>query len=310
MQDFLEAVIFGFKEIRHPLVMKFALVSGAAVTLFWLLVGLMFWDGIIAFSSSFIDLVPFSMIRSNAAWMLSTFLWFQLVLITFALIFAFGGNFIVERFSKERYASFSLFVFMGSALFWAAVWFVEGSMIHAEFVKLVTWLPFETIEKSLAALMGVYFIYNAIIVTMIFISSSFSSKILEEIRSTYHRYDDIIEDSEIKTLKYTLKDTAIFLVISIIAIPLLFIPVINFFVQMALWVWLVKDTFVFDSATMLMKDANKATFKEHRAALYGISLVTALFNFVPVFNLFGPFFGELAMYDYVRQLHRNKRLDS
>lgn len=308
MQDLFEAMIFGFKEVRRPLIMKFALISGAVVTLFWMIVGVIFWEHIIAFSTSFIDLVPFSMIRSDAAWFLSTFIWFQLVLITFALVFAFGGNFIVARYSKEKYFSFSLFLFIGSALFWAVIWFFESNMIHTQFSKLITWLPFETIEKGLAALIGVYFIYNAIIITMIFISSLFSSKMLGEIRDTYHPYDDVIEDSEIRTLEYTLKDTAIFLVASIIAVPLLFIPVVNFLVQIILWVWLIKDTFVFDSATVLMKESNKGMFKEHRFGLYSISLVTALFNFIPVFNLFSPFFGELVMYDYIRRLQKDKRL--
>jgi len=309
MQDFIESVIFGLQELRRPLVMRLALVSGAVATIVWLVIGVFFWESITTFSSMFIDLIPFSMIRANAAWLLSAFLWFQLVLITFALLFAFGGNFVVERFSKERYAAFSLYLLMGSALFWGIVWFFEGGLIHEEFMKLITWLPFETIEKGLAALMGIYFIYNAIIVTMIFVTSSFSPQILEEIRSTYHKYDDIIDDSEIKTLGYTLKDTAIFVVLSVVAVPLLFVPVVNFFVQMALWVWLIKDTFLFDSATMLMKDADKSMFKSHQKALYGISLITALFNFVPILNLFGPFFGELAMYDYIRELKKEHRLD-
>ncbi len=310
MQDFFEAVIFGFKELRRPLVMKFALISGAAVTLFWIMVGVILWDSIVAFSSTFIDLVPFSMIRADAAWFLSTFLWFQLVLITFALVFAFSGSFIAERYSKDKFSSFSLFLFMGSALFWTVIWFFESNMIHTQFSKLITWLPFETIEKGLAALIGIYFIYNAIVVSIIFISSLFSSKMLNEIRETYYPYDDVIEDSEIKTLEYTLKDTAIFLVVSTIAIPLIFIPVVNFLVQVTLWIWLIKDTFVFDSATVLMKESKKDMFKEHRYGLYGISFITSLFNFIPVFNLFGPFFGELAMYNYMRRLHKDKRLDT
>ena len=36
----------------------------------------------IALSSTIIDLLPFTMVRSNGAWMLSTFLWFQLLIIT------------------------------------------------------------------------------------------------------------------------------------------------------------------------------------------------------------------------------------
>jgi len=103
----------------------------------------------VALSASILEMVPFSMVRSNGAWMLSTFLWFQLSLVTFALIFAFFGNLVLRTISKEKYSVFSLLVFVGSALFWGIVWLFKGDYIYTQFLKLLTWLPFETIEKGI-----------------------------------------------------------------------------------------------------------------------------------------------------------------
>ncbi len=301
MLNFIDSIIFAFKEILNFQTMRLALAIGAIVNIIWIIIAYFFWDAIIAFSGSFLDAIPFSIIRSNGAWMLSTFLWFQLVLITFALIFAFFGNLILNNVSKEKYGSFSIIVALGSAAFWAIVWFFEGDYIYAQSLKLLTWLPFETIEKGLAYLIGFYFVYSAIIVTMIFITSALSFKFLSSVKERHFPYDNFVEDNEVNTIRYTLKDTLIFIVASAILFPLFFIPVLNFLVQMLLWVWLIKDTFVYDTASLLMQDVDKEKLKEHRGAFWGISAVVALFNFIPVFNIFGPFFGQLAMFYYLKK---------
>ncbi len=300
MLNFIDSVLFAFKEILNFQTMRLALGVGAAINFIWILIGYIFWDSIVAFSASFLSLLPFSMISSNGAWMLSTFLWFQLVLITFALIFAFFGNLILNNISKEKYGSFSIVVALFSAFFWGIVWFFEGDYIYAQFLKLVTWLPFETIEKGLAYLIGFYFIYSAIIVSMIFVTSAMSKVFLESIKDRNFPYDTFVEDNEVKTVVYTFKDAFIYVVASIVLFPLFFVPVVNFFIQIILWVWLIKDTFVFDSASLLMQNPDKEKLKEHRGAFWGISAIVALFNFVPVFNIFGPFFGQIAMFHYLK----------
>ncbi len=118
MNSVMNSIIFGFKEILSWRTMKYVTISGVIVSLIWLGIGMFIWDGLTSFSSRIIEMVPFSMIRSNGAWMLSTFLWFQLTLITFALIFAFFGNLILRKVSKEKYSTFSVLMLVGSALFW------------------------------------------------------------------------------------------------------------------------------------------------------------------------------------------------
>lgn len=89
MKNMIHAVIVAFSEILRWETIKVVLLSGILVTAFWVGVGFMLWDQLMAISAKILEFVPFSMIRANGAWMLSAFLWFQLVLITFALIYAF-----------------------------------------------------------------------------------------------------------------------------------------------------------------------------------------------------------------------------
>ena len=304
MKNIMNAMIFGFKEILTWNTMKYALLIGFIVSLVWGVIGYLLWDQMIALSSAIIDFVPFSMIRSSGAWMLSTFLWFQLVIITFALIFAFLGNFILRTVSKEKYTSFSIWVILGSAVFWTVVWLFKGEYFYHQFLQLLTWLPFETVEKGISFLIAFYFIYNAIVVSMIFLASVFSEPLMSSVEERHFKEDDVVRDHTFKSIGYTLKDSALYLIASLIAFPLLFIPVINILVQTVLWNYLVKDTMSYDAATLVYEEVDTKEIKAKWKGLGIISFVSILFNFVPIFNFFGPFFGEISMFHYLKSLEK------
>jgi len=300
----MKAILFGFKEILTWNTMKYTLISGILVTILWVGLGFLLWDHLIALSSRILELVPFSMVRSNGAWMLSTFLWLQLVLLTFALIFAFFGNFILRHVSQEKYTSFSILVAIGSAVFWGIIWFFKGDYLYHQFLQLLTWLPFETVEKGIAFLIGFYLIYNAIVVTMVFVASLFSEPLIASVEERHFQEDEVARDHIFSSVGYTIKDSFIFIVLSLIAFPLLFIPLLNIVVQIALWMWLVKDTMSYNSAALAYEKVEKEEIKQHKFALWMISFITVLFNFIPVFNIFGPFFGEITMFHYLKSIQK------
>ncbi len=304
MKNTIHAIIFGFKEILNWNTMKYALISGIFISVLWVGIGIILWDHLIALSSRILELVPFSMVRSNGAWMLSTFLWLQAVLLTFALIFAFLGNLILRNVSKEKYTSFSILVAIGSAIFWALVWFLKGDYIYHQFLQLLTWLPFETVEKGIAFLIGFYLIYNAIVMTMLFVTSLLSEPLIASVEERHFQEDEVIRDHIFRSASYTVKDSIVFIIVSLIAFPLLFIPVLNIAVQIALWMWLIKDTMSYDAAALVYAKVEQEDIKEHRFALWVISFVTALFNFIPVLNIFGPYFGEISMFHYLKSIKK------
>jgi len=304
MKNAMNAIIFGFNEILTWQTMRMVLLSGFVVTAIWVGIGYYFWDSLILLSSRIIELVPFSMVRANGAWMLSTFLWMQVVLLTFALVFAFFGNLIVRSVSKEKYTSFSLIVAGGSALFWGIVWYFKEDYIYHQFLKLLTWLPFETIEKGVAFLIGFYLIYNAVVITLLFVTSLFSESLLISVEERHFGKDDVVRDHLFRVIGYTIKDSLIFMLVSLIALPLLFIPLLNVFVQVMLWIWLIKDTLTYDAASLSCEHVDKEALKEHKTALWFISLVTALFNFIPILHLFGTYFGEIAMFHYLKSIQK------
>jgi len=304
MKNIMNSIGFAFRERLERHTMKYVLVSGIVISALWIGIGLFFWDFIINISSHILNWVPFSMVRSNGAWMLSAFIWLILILITFAIIFSFFGNFIMRYVSKEKFTSFSIWVALGSTIFWSVVWFFKGDYIYAQFLKLLTWLPFETIEKGVAFLISFYIIYNAIIVSMLFISSLFSEPLIILVEKKHFADDSVVRNNIFSSFGYTIKNTIVFIILSIIAFPLLFIPILNIFIQVALWMWLTKDTVSYNALSLTMENVNKSEIKRNKQAVWFISFVATLFNFVPVLNLFGAYFGEIAMFHYFKTLEQ------
>jgi len=304
MLGVIESLFFGFEEILRYSFIKKVLGLGAAVTLFWSVVGFFIWDKLVSFSGYFIDLLPFTMLRSNGAWVLSSFFWFVMVLITFALVVTFFGNLILEKVSKEKYTSYTLLIAFASALFWGIIWFFFGDTLHNGLSRLMNWLPFETVEVSVAYLLAIYFIYSAIIVTLLFVVSFLSEKILKDIQQRVFPYDGLLQEVELEVGKHRLKDIALYALASLIAFPFLFVPLLNFVLQIVLWIWLYKDTLVHDSAAVVFTKVHEEKLKEYKAGFYIISAVSALFNFLPLFNIFAPFYGEAAMYYYMKEIEK------
>jgi len=300
MKHVSKAMVFAFQEMLRWHVMKFVLAGGMAATLLWLGIGAMMWDSLIAFGSKIVEMVPFSMVRSNGAWMLATFLWFQITLLSFALFFAFFGNLLLRKVSKERYSFISVAALTFSAFFWGAIFFFKADYIHVRLERVLSWFPYETVEKGIAALIAVYILYNAAIVTMLVISHLFTPALLEEIEIREFREDTVEIDKLVRTFRYTLKDTFLFLAASVLAFPLLFVPVLNVAVQLALWMWLYKDTLTHSASLFVARNEVDEVLRSHRWAMWFLTFAAVMFNFVPVVNFFGPLFGIVAMFYYLR----------
>ncbi len=299
MLDLFDSIAFGFRVILEWSLIKLALFSGLIITLFWTVLGFFFWNPLVSFSGDILELVPFSMVRSNGAEIISVFVWMQAVLITFALVVIFLGTLFSRKISKDRYGYFYILTIVCSVIFWSFIWFLKGDYLHAQFLKLLNWLPFETIDKGMAYLMACLMIYNLIVISMLIITSILSQKVLKEINREYFD-DEMMYDREFGIVKYTFKDVLIFVIASTVLFPLFFIPFLNWIVQLGLWVYLVKNTFGYDVGTSLSEDFTKDKLKEESKVIWTISLISALFNFIPILNFFGPFFGEISIFHYLR----------
>ena len=306
MQDFFESLVFAYEQLTKSYIMQRALLVGLFVVLVWGVVGFLFWGELVRFSSYLIELVPFSFIRSSGAIFLSTFLYMQVVLVTFAVVHVFVMNLLQNKKSANG-GFIALNIVVVSAVFWGVVWFMNSGVIRSEMEKFLTWLPFETVEAVIANLLAFYFLYNLVVMSMTLVVGLYSTRLLESVREREFPYDTVYENEQ-GVFRYTLRDGAIFLVASLLLFPLLFIPVLNYIAQIALWTWLSKDTLFYDSATLLFKKPKKRDFQKISKHIWAIAGVGSLFNFIPAINIFGPFFSEIAMFYFLKRQRDAKNI--
>ncbi len=299
----IESIMFGFREILTGHTMKYALISGFIVIAIWIGIGFSLWNTVVELSIWLIGFLPLNMMISDGAWMLTTFIWLLVVFATFALVHIFLGNFILTKVSKEKYASFSIKLLSLSAFFWLIIWYINNASIHGKIASFLKTLPYATVEHGLAYLFAGYILYNAVVISMLFMVNLFNRPLIKHL-ATKHYKEENLGHHEVKSFGYTSKDTAIFMIVSLLAFPLLFIPVLNLVVQTVLWMWLTKDTLQYNTASLAFSKPTEEIFKENRKEIWFISFITVLFNYVPIFNIFAPFFGEISMFHYWKQIQQ------
>ncbi len=303
MKRIIESIMFGFREIFGWHIMKYALVTGVFVIGVWIGFGFLFWDTLNSMSMKLIGFLPLDMMISDGTWMMSTFIWLIMVLLTFAFVYIFLGNFILTKISKEKYGFFSLQLMLGSALFWILIWWMNSRLIHEEVVSFLESLPYTTVEHGLAYLFTIYTIYNIIVIFMLFMVNIFNKPLIKHL-STKHYDGELKQHHTLQAFGYTLKDTMLFVIISLLAFPVLFIPILNFITQVGLWMWLFKDTLQYNTASLVFEEVKMEKLKKYQKDIWLISFVTVLFNFVPIFNILAPFFGEISMFHYWKRVQK------
>ncbi len=295
MNNIFYALIESFRTITKQNISKFALLSGIGLALFWTIIGFFIWHPLIDFTAHLLDFVPFALIKDNGVWMFSSIVFIQAIFISFAFIIIIFSSTIIKDSKKQKYPLYILSIAFSVIFFWAIIWYANHASIHIALAKILTWFPFKTIEQSISYIFAIYILYSLFIISLLFFVSFFSEKILN-LGLNYN----INKNFEFKIIKYTLKDSLIYLIASIVLFPLLFIPIINFFAQILVWMWLGKDTITFDIGTIFYDKENIKNIKQqHKFAIWFILFAASFFNLVPLLNIFSPYFGEFAMYYYL-----------
>jgi hypothetical protein len=281
-------------------------MTGVVVTLIWALLGWLLWPFLYGLSTSMMDLLPFAILRSDGAFIFIALIWAVGTMVTFALTMMFFGEIFARKISGERYTRFLPMLIMGISLFWAFVIYLSFEKLYAIFIRILTSLPFEFTEESVAGLIALYLLYNGVVVSLVAIVSLRSKLILEPIREEKYPSEDLI-GGMVGTIGATLKDIALFVVILLIVFPLLFIPVANIVLQLALYIWLYKDIFRRDVCELYCTESEKTERKkEHVWAPWVIATVASLMSFIPFVNFFAPVFGEVAAFHYVMKVKESR----
>ncbi len=305
MFKLLEAVSTAMYDLlRWKLNIKIVM-TGVVVTLLWSILGWLLWPFLYGVGSSIMNLLPFAMLRSDGAYIFIALVWALGTMVTFALTMMFFGEIFARRISGARYTRFLPLMIVGISVFWAVIVAMMFGKLYQVFERILTSLPYEFTEKGVAGVIVIYLLYNAILVTMIALASLRSKYILEPLRLKYYPSQSETGDTE-DTFMATVRDIAIFVGISAIAFPLLFIPILNIVIQLGLYIWLYKDMFGRDVCALYCDLNEKRSAKNDRWEPWTVAVLASFMSFIPFISFFAPYFGEVTMFHLVMKVKESQ----
>ncbi|ADV47293.1 EI24 domain-containing protein [Nitratifractor salsuginis] len=190
---------------------------------------------------------------------------------------------------------FILKVGLGSFLFWLLVlgllWkpFEHFVASYLTMIPLVGhWAWFQATGAALAALaLG----YMLIIITISILTSLYSEKILIRLAERDYGVKPVGSPAIHRSLYYTLKASVVFLLLFLFTLPLIFVPVLGQLWMLWLWSILLREPTVYDVGSLFISDPAELKRQTKKSRL--IALIAALFNYIPLLNIFAPLFAQI-----------------
>jgi len=284
---FIKAV----KDVLSFETLKLALITGIPILFLWFGLGWLFWDSVVALTSKIITWIPFSIVRANGAFIIAFFIWFLSVMVTYAFIIGFFNNFIYKKIESRFYEFINVVFVLSISTFWALVILLKWQVIYKAIEKLLTLLPFETVDQAISYILAIYIFYNFFVITLYFVVFVFKEPYLATIKDLH--YPDIEILKHIKSNKayaILIRDIILFLLFIVAVLPVLFIPFANFLVVLFLWTWLYKESAFLGVCSLFCAEYEYEDLKHHRLTIWVIALISSLINFIPIISIFTPFF--------------------
>jgi len=185
----------------------------------------------------------------------------------------------------------SLIPIIVAAVFWGIVFFVFHSQINGFFVYITNHIPFisgaEWIKNIIEAIGGIFIYYQLLILTSTMIVGIIADKIVDRINEKYYHLKGQGFGSFIGSIGITLKYNLIFIILFIIFLPAMFIPGLNIFINVILWVILIKNPIFYDSIAMYAsKEEYQALQNKNKTTTLIIAILGATLFLIPILGVF------------------------
>ncbi len=283
-------------------VLREVLVTGIPMLFIWMGIGWVFWDELLKWSTWLINWVPFSIVKANGAMLVLFLLWALAVLVSYAFLTAIIAP-LVFRKMKKGYYYYSFTTLLGFAILWGWLMMLNWGVLEKWIAnKLLVWLPFQTVAEGSAVLLNVYVFYSFYVLSLFLVLSLYRKEFLETIREI--EYPDVeIATERVKAMHFpvALRDSLLFIVLTVLFFPLLMIPIVNVLIQLFLWAWLYRDANFRATCQLYCSKEEYERMRRHRAVIWSIAFFASLLNFVPIINIFTPFFAQLIVFHWIMQ---------
>jgi hypothetical protein len=224
------------------------------------------------------------------------------VLASFAFVTAIFAPLIFRKIRRGYYYySFSALLLFaaGWAWYFMANWHTLKVAIAD---KLLVWLPFQTVAEGSAWLLNFYILYSFYILSIYLLLSFYRKDFLETVREIEYP-DTALNEKKLKTLHsfIALRDGLMFLVMTVVLFPLLLIPIVNVLIQLFLWAWLYRDSNFRGTCKLYCDQSTYERLRHHSFTIWSIAFFASILNFIPIINIFTPFFAQLVAFHWIMQ---------
>lgn len=190
---------------------------------------------------------------------------------------------------KIGFISFAVTLFLAWSMWGALSSFISSYL---------SWIPWEWLQTSGASVATFAVAYMLFIIIVALLTSLYSEKLLIALAQKHYPAVPVVGSADIMTsILLTLKASIVFLLLFIITLPLLFIPILGQVVILYLWSVLLKEPTIYDVGALFISD--KTTLKEKRKKTRLLAMIAALFNYIPLLNVFAPVFAQILFLHHI-----------
>jgi uncharacterized protein involved in cysteine biosynthesis len=184
----------------------------------------------------------------------------------------------------------SLLPITGAAVLWAVVFYVFSSQIDSALGSLLGTIPFldnAWVRGSLELVGGVFIYYQLLIVTAVMIVGIIADWVVDRVNGKSYHLEKRGFGSLTGSILISLKSNVLFMLLFVLFLPLMFVPLINVFVNLFLWVILIKTPLFYDSLAMYAtRGEYRVLKKSNRWSTFSIALASASLFLIPVVGVF------------------------
>ncbi len=296
---------FLIKSVRDMLsldTIKLALFTGVPIAALWGIVGWIFWDSVVNLTTHIINWIPFSIVRANGAFIITFFIWFSAVLISYAIFIGLFSGFLLAQKKESRYEAINFTLIFILSAFWAAIIFYAWPILDTKIQYFLTVLPFQTVAEGIAWLLAIYIFYNLFLITEYLTVFIFKEPFIQALLEKHYPDFELSKPTQTaRAYSRLFFDITLFFALSLLSIPILFIPIANFLVIWFLWAWLYKESAFLGICSLICTKEEIEKLREHKLYLLSASLVAALLNFIPIISFFTPFFVMTLYFHWVME---------
>jgi len=200
---------------------------------------------------------------------------------------------------SPKVLSFILTIGLGSILFWVAIlsyfWEYFESFIVTH---LGNWISWEWLQSTISFIAAPLVGYILVIITITLLTSLFSDKLIISLAKKHYSNQAVVgEVSIFGSIVVTIKSIIIFILLFIPLFPLIFVPILGQIVMLYLWSILIKEPMIHDVGGLFIKDKKELKRKSKKATL--IAMIAALFNYIPILNIFAPVFAQIVFLHHI-----------